>query len=220
MESNTRFLLKHNNWSGLVIDGDPKNIEHIKSDQLFWRHRLHADCSFVTRENINAIITRNGIAGDIGLLSVDIDGNDYWVWEAINCINPCVVVCEYNGLFGPSAKLSTRYAPDFLYSKAHYSTLFCGASLAAFHHLGMNKGYSLVGSNTGGNNAFLVRNDVLGTLKKLTPQEAYVPYSFRTSRDRKGNLTFLNFDECVELIADLVLVDVSTGEETTLRKSN
>ena len=58
-------------------------ILHIKSD-IYWRHNPNVDCAFISKDNINELLTKNGALGDIGLLSVDIDGNDYWVWEAIN----------------------------------------------------------------------------------------------------------------------------------------
>jgi hypothetical protein len=217
-ESNTRFLLKNNNWTGLVIDGSSRNVEFIKTDPLYWRFNLKAECSFVTKENIDSLIRRNGIRGDIGILSVDIDGNDYWVWEAIECISPRIVICEYNGLFGPTAALSTPYDKDFVYHKAHYSTLYWGASIAAFTHLASQKGYSLVGSNTNGNNVFFVRNDVVGSIPVMTPERAYVTSSFRTSRDRQGNLTFLDQKSCFDLVSELPLIDVKTGNLVTLRE--
>jgi hypothetical protein len=220
MESNTRFLLKQNNWSGLVIDGSQKNIDFIKSDPLYWRHNLKAECAFINRDNINHLISSNGLSGDLGILSVDIDGNDYWVWEAINCVNPRIVICEYNGLFGPSAKVSVPYDENFIYDQAHYSTLYWGASIAAFHHLARRKGYSLVGSNTNGNNIFFVRDDLLGNLPSLTPEQAYIKSTFRTSRDPQGNLTFLDLQDGFPLVADLPLVDVSTVKTVTLREVN
>lgn len=220
LESNTRFLLKNNNWRGLVFDGSRKNVEAIRSDPIYWRHRLTAIAAFITRENINDLIIENGVSGDIGLLSIDIDGNDYWVWEAIECVKPQIVICEYNGLFGATNTVSTPYDPSFDFRKAHYSTLYGGASIAALSHLATIKGYSLIGSNSVGNNVFFVRNDCLGKLRPVSAQEAYVPYSFRTSRDERGNLTYLDFSASVALIEDLPLVDVKTGLRTSLRALN
>ena len=97
-ESNTRFLLVNNNWSGLVIDGSLDNIQSIKKDSIYWRHNLKAECAFITKENINKLIDQNGINGDIGLLSIDVDGNDYWIWDAISVVSPRIVVCEYNSI--------------------------------------------------------------------------------------------------------------------------
>lgn len=217
LESNTRFLLKQNNWSGLVIDGSQRNIDFIKSDPLYWQHNLKAECAFVNRDNINCLISSNGLRGDLGLLSIDIDGNDYWVWEAVDCVNPCIVICEYNSLFGPTAKVSVPYDENFIYNLAHYSTLYWGASIAAFHYLARKKGYSLVASNSSGNNIFFVRDDLLGDLPHLSPEQAHVKSSFRTSRDPQGNLTFLDAQDSFSIVADLPLRDVSTGQVVTLR---
>jgi hypothetical protein len=113
-ESNTRFLLINNHWSGLVIDGSKSNIEYIKNDFIYWKYDITAIESFITTQNINALIQSfTGSEQDIGLLSVDVDGNDYWIWEAINVINPRVIVCEYNSAFGPVKKLYIPYKADF-----------------------------------------------------------------------------------------------------------
>lgn len=79
-ESNTRFLLMNNNWKGLVIDGSKENIDYIKNDSIYWKYDLTATCAFVDKENINNIFLENNFSGEIVLLSIDIDGNDYWIW--------------------------------------------------------------------------------------------------------------------------------------------
>ena len=86
VESSTRFLLINNNWSGLVIDGGEKYIDYIRNDLIYWQYNLQAECAFITKDNINALISKAGIQGEIGLLSVDLDGNDYWVWEAVDVV--------------------------------------------------------------------------------------------------------------------------------------
>jgi len=212
VESNTRFLLQNNNWAGLVIDASEKNIEYIKKSTIYWKHNLKAECAFVTAENINFLISKNGISGDIGILSIDIDGNDYWVWKAIDCISPRIVICEYNSLFGPKAKVTIPYDPNFQRTKAHYSNLYWGASISALASLAKEKGYSLVGSNSAGNNAFFVRNDVIGDLKVLTPEEAYVEAQSRESRDKHGNLTFLDRKEAFKIISDMPVFDLEAGK--------
>jgi hypothetical protein len=210
-ESNTRFLLRNSNWSGLVIDGSEDHIKTIKADDIYWRHNLKADCSFIDKDNINSIISRNGLQGDIGILSVDIDGNDYWVWEAIECVKPRIVICEYNSVFGSKHKISSIYDSKFFYGDAHYSRLYWGASISAFDYLAKQKGYSLVGSNTVGNNIFFVRNDALENIPTYTPEEAYVRSQFRISYDQQGNLSYLDFNACISLIGDMTVCDVETG---------
>jgi hypothetical protein len=215
-ESNTRFLLQNDNWSGLVIDASRENIGIIKSDALSYRNDLKADCDFIDRDNINQIITRNGIAGDIGLLSIDIDGNDYWVWDAIDCVSPRIVICEYDSLLGARHPVSTPYDKSFDRLRAHYSFLYGGASIRALHSLGKKKGYSLIGSNSAGNNLFFVRDDVRGALPALAPEEAYVKARFRNSKDREGRMTFLSFDESLKLIRHMPLQDVESGKMVTV----
>lgn len=207
-ESNTRFLLQHNNWSGLVIDASLQGIQKIKQDELYFRNNLRAVCAFIDRDNINTIISENGFKGDIGLLSIDIDGNDYWIWEAITCVNPRIVICEYDSLLGYERAVTTPYDKNFDRTKAHYSFLYGGASIVALHELGRKKGYSLVGSNSAGLNAFFVRNDVLAALHILTPQQAYVKAQFRNSKDKSGSLIFSSFEESIKIISDMQLYDL------------
>jgi hypothetical protein len=211
-ESNTRFLLKYDNWSGLVIDGSEHYINQIRQSELPWRHDLRIECSFITRDNINRLISSNGFVGDIGVLSVDIDGNDYWIWHAIDCIQPRILICEYNSLFGPDHKISAIYDDNFVTTNAHFSGLYWGASIAAFNYLGQQKGYSLIGSNSVGNNIFFVRNDVVRNVPIYTPQEAYVQSKFRISRDKNGELSFLDFQAGQDIIGDMPLQDVETGK--------
>jgi hypothetical protein len=216
-ESNTRFLLTNNGWSGLVIDGSSKNVERIKQDRIYWQHNLKVECAFIDKDNINDLILRNGISGDIGILSVDIDGNDYWVWNAIECINPRIVICEYNSLFGSNRKVTSIYDKNFVITNAHFSGLYWGASIAAFDYLAKKKGYSLVGSNTAGNNVFFVRKDVLGDFPTYTPEQAYVKSQFRISRDRDGNLTFLDFDAGLKIIENMPLYEVDTDKNIKVK---
>jgi hypothetical protein len=209
-EANTRFLLVNDNWAGLVIDGGQQNIDYIRNDPIYWRHNLKAECSFITRENINDLIRRNGITGDIGLLSVDIDGNDYWVWQAIDGVYPAIVVAEYNARFGPDRAVTTPYDANFVRSTAHHSNIYYGASLAALCLLGREKGYALVGCNSAGNNAFFIQQSLRpASLPELTPQQAYVACQFREARDAQGKLLFLSADEEKKLLDRLPLVDVS-----------
>ena len=119
-ESNTRMLLQLRNWRGLVLDESQSNIDSIINQNIFWRHTLIAKRALIDRDNINEIIFHAGFNGEIGLLSIDIDGNDYWVWKAISVINPVIVVCEYNAVFGDLYKLTVPYGKDFHATMAHF----------------------------------------------------------------------------------------------------
>lgn len=215
-EANTRFLLMKDNWSGLIIDGSKANIDLIKNQSLYWRYSLTAVDAFITAENINSIITSNRINGEIGILSVDIDGNDYWVTKAIDCIQPILLINEYNSVFGPDRAISVPYDQSFVRTSAHYSNLYYGASLAAFTHLANKKGYALVGCNSNGNNAFYVRRDHLSTLKELSTKEAFVDAKFREARDKDGKLLFLSDSNRYKYIQGLPVINVLTNQKEIL----
>ncbi len=220
IESNTRFLLMKDNWRGLIIDGSREYIDWVRNQDIFWRHDLTAVNAWIDRDNINKLIDSAGFAGDIGILSIDIDGNDYWVWERIEVINPVIVVIEWNSVFGSEHYVSVPYDSKFSRSNAHFSNLFWGASICAFSYLAKRKGYALVGSNAAGNNLFFVRQDRLGRLKELSAEEAYVESRFRDSRDVNGKLNFLGGEARKREILDLPLINVVSGGVTTLRSLN
>jgi hypothetical protein len=208
-ESNTRFLLVNDNWAGLVLDGSPENVGYIRRDPIYWKHNLKAEQAFITRDNINTLFSANGVSGEIGILSIDIDGNDYWVWEAIDAVNPAIVVIEYNSRFGPRRAVTVPYDPQFQRTKAHFSNIYYGASLKALCQLGGRKGYAFVGCNTAGNNAFFVRKDVkLAEIRELSCEEGFVAAQFRESRDENGKLTFLSREDEIKLLSDLPLIEV------------
>jgi hypothetical protein len=207
-ESNTRFLLTNNVWSGLVIDGSAENIEYIRKDPIYWASNLKAEHAFITKDNINKLLVSNGITGDIGLLSVDVDGNDYWIWQAIDTISPRIVICEYNSHFGSTAEVTIPYDASFVRDRAHFSKIYYGASISGLCSLAARKGYSLVASNSVGNNIFFVRNDLVGSLTVLTPSEAYRISQFREYHDETGQLTFDDFETRRKKISHLPLYDL------------
>jgi hypothetical protein len=216
-ESNTRFLLVHDNWRGLIMDGGTSHLDFVQRSGLDWRYDLDARSAFVDRDNINRLIGESRISGDIGLLSVDIDGNDYWVLEAIEVVSPRILVAEYNSTFGPEAAVTIPYDPTFRRGETHYSHLYWGASLRALCELAARKGYAFVGGNSAGNNAFFVRRDVLGELRELKPHEGYAVSRFRESRGPSGQLTYVADPRLrLELIKHLPLVDVSSDRVSTV----
>lgn len=195
-EANTRFLLVQRHWRGLVLDCDRRSIAAIRRDPLYWQHDLRAEAVRVTAENINEILAAHGMQGEIGLLSIDVDGNDYWIWKAITTVRPVIVIVEYNARLGAERSLTVPYDPGFDRKKAHYSGIYYGASLAALVGLGRRKGYSLVGCNAAGNNAFFVRSDRLPpSIPERDAAGAFVPAGFREARHPDGRLAFLGADD-------------------------
>ncbi len=215
-EANTRFLLMNDNWRGVVIDGSSDNVDAIRRSPSYWRHDLTAVASFVTRDNINPLIASH-LDGEIGILSIDIDGNDYWVWKAITVVTPAIVICEYNSVFGAERAVTIPYQEDFQRTRSHYSNLYWGASLAALCRLAMEKGYQFVGSNSAGNNAFFVRDRFAGDFPKPTVKEGYVQSRFREARDRRGELTYLAGDDRLREIQDMSVFDLDSGKIVSIR---
>jgi len=215
-EANTKFLLMRDNWSGLVIDSSQKNIDSIKESELCWRYDLKVKTGFITAENIDELIKEENIRGEVGLLSIDIDGNDYWVWEKIEVVQPIIVIVEYNSVFGKNSAVSVPYDKSFERHKQHHSGLYWGASLGAFVHLGEKKGYTFIGSNSAGNNAFFVRKDLLGNIKSMTLEEGYVESKFRDSRNKDGELDFASGAARYEKIKGVNVFDVIQNKTRSL----
>ena len=211
-ESNTRFLATSGNWSGICIDDGVAHVDFVGRHALDWRYGVSAVSAFVTTDNINKLIRDGGVTGDVGLLSLDVDGQDYWLWDAVTEISPRIVVVEYNAVFGLEAAVTVPQQDDFSYFAAHPSGIYFGASLPAFVALGTRKGYRFVGCESHGANAFFVRDDVAGDLPNLTAEQGFVQSRFRTSRSDAGVLDF-ETDRQAKLrrISDLSLLDITTG---------
>jgi hypothetical protein len=164
IECNCANLIVNHGWHGMLVDGNAKSIKRgrefyrkHRSTRIFPPQLVHA---WVTRGQVNELIRQHGIDGEIDLLSLDLDGVDYWIWEAIDVVRPRVVVLEYQDIIGPERALTVPYSDDFdayKYPKTEGIPNFCGASLPALVKLGNRKGYRLVGCNRYGYNAFFVR---------------------------------------------------------------
>lgn len=216
-ESNTRFLLRNRNWRGLIMDGSATMLKAVREDGLCTAHDLTAQRAFITRENVNQLIAAAGFRGEIGLLSIDVDGNDYWIWEALEVVQPILCVCEYNAVFGDLQPISTPYDPAFQRTKAHPSNLYFGASIAALRLLACRKGYRFAGTNLAGNDAFFVREDYWE--KALAASILNVrarPSFFRESRDQAGRFTRVSGVDRLRQISSLPVVNVETGARVQL----
>ncbi len=156
-ENNTIALLLQN-WKGWWIDGGDY-IETYKS--LFASSIEGGDLvvakHMVSSKNINSIISDLKIPKEIDLMSIDIDGNDYYVWQALDATNPRVVVIEYNAAYPPGMHFLQDESVSFWNGSNFY-----GASLHTFNELAKKKGYTLVCCDLIGGNAFFVRDDLVG----------------------------------------------------------
>lgn len=169
LENNT-FALLLAGWGGLWIEADSAAVAAIRGTfhEPLAAGRLRVVEAFVTAESIDELLERGGVPSEPDLLSVDIDGNDYWVWKAMKRIRPRVVVIEYNASLGRSARVVSPYDPQ---GRWDHASMAFGASLGALEALGREKGYALVACNITGVNAFFVRTDCVGE-KFLAPFSA------------------------------------------------
>ena len=209
-ESNTRFLLKYFNWNGMVIDSSKNNIDYINRDEIMWKNGITVLQAFINKDNINDIISSYTKEKDIGLLSIDVDGNDYWIWKSIDVVHPRIVICEYNNLFGGDLLLTVPYDPLFVREKYHYSHLFFGSSIAALKHLASDKGYLYIGSNSSGNNAFFVRKDLASQIP-IEVNDEFIQSNVRESRNKKRKLNYLNRVDQLKEIKNMSLLDIETN---------
>ena len=159
-ECNTTNLIINHGWWGHLFDGKRENVEfgnrffEKNKDTFLYPPRFTE--AWVTAENVNELIADSGASGPIDVLSLDIDGMDYWVWKSIDVIQPQVVVCETHNPIPTDKALTVPYAPDFIFEHEVYR----GASLFAMVKLGREKGYRLIGTHRFGFNAFFMKNGV------------------------------------------------------------
>jgi hypothetical protein len=212
-ESTTRFLMMHDNWSGFVMDGSAENVAAIVASEYYWRHELLARAAFIDRENINELLAGCPFQRDIGVLHIDLDGNDYWIWNQIDVVSPSVVIVEYNSVFGIDRAITIPYDRRFSRTRSHYSNLYFGASLRALHRLSEKKGYAFIGCNSAGNNAYFVRHDKLNDVVRETSlEQGYVVSKYRESRDQTGALSFAAGADRLALIRGMPVFNTETQQ--------
>jgi hypothetical protein len=183
-ENNSLRLVLKEGFGGVFIDGSETSVAQFnRAARSFGICDVKAINAFLTVANLEDTVRIAGVPEDIDLLSIDVDGNDYWFWDALSCVSPRVVIVEYNASFGPERSLTVPYDSDFDRMKKHPSGFHHGASLVALDRLGQKKGYGLVGCDGSGVNAFFVRNDcITNGLEVVTPREAYRPHKRRLER--------------------------------------
>jgi hypothetical protein len=180
VECNAANLAVNFGWHGLFLEGSPHLVERARAF-YHQRHGLPATAvrienRFVTRDNVNTLFREAGFDGEVDLLSIDIDGADYWIWEAVTTVRPRVVAIEYNASFGAERSVTVPYEAEFDRYRKHTSGWYHGASLGALAKLAAARGYALAGCDSFGANAFFVRRDVMCPgVEEFTVAEAFYP---------------------------------------------
>jgi len=175
VECNCGNLARRFGWSGLMIEGDEGQYARLRST-VKKLPRVQTASELVSVDNACELLRRHGVATELDLLSIDIDGNDYWIWRALSEFRSRVVVIEYNAYYPPPAHCTIKYNSNHRWDV----TTYYGASLAALEALGDSLGYALVGTESRGINAFFVRNDLLikSGFSRLSAADAYRPPGF------------------------------------------
>lgn len=170
-QCNTALLVKRARWSGWMIEGNPTRAAALARNYRRYRKRLRTIQRMIDADNVRALFEELGVPNELDLLSIDVDGNDYWVWRALGEYRPRVVVIEFNIAYPPPALWVMAYDPEHRFDDtSHY-----GASLASMCELGKQLGYALIGSDCNVVNAFFLRDDVLAKSKfeRVRPEDVY-----------------------------------------------
>lgn len=160
-------------WRGLWVERNDIRAVAQLHKTLIETGILRIQQAKITAENIDQVLAENALDPEPDLLSIDVDGNDYWLWRAVSTVKPRVLVIEYNPLWRPPLSVSMRYNPNHAFRRDGYF----GCSLKALEKLSSEKGYNLVGCCFAGANAFFVRQDLCGgTFREpFTAENHYEP---------------------------------------------
>ena len=205
-ECNTANLSLNLGWSGLLMEIDPAQVvlarDYYSQKLRDEADRVRIEQATVLPETIDDLLGKYGVSGRIDLLSIDVDGIDYWIWKAVSAIQPRVVVIEYNPSLGAHRSLAVPYEPDFDRFEKHPTGFYHGASLKALARLGRSKGYILAGCESTGVNAFFVTEEAASGsgLGEIPVEQAFYPEARRT--------TLLSLDEQWSLVRDLPFTEV------------
>jgi hypothetical protein len=169
---NTGFLAEECGWSGLMVDANACSV--AATGRRFPQSRVRAVVETVTPQNINDMFARHGVEGSVDVLSVDVDGNDYWLWNALTICRPRLVILEYNSAFGADRAVVVPYDPAHDWAAPAAQRLrYFGASLRAVQHLAISKGYRLVAVDPDSANAFCLRNDAAPHVPAIDAKELF-----------------------------------------------
>ena len=205
----------------MIIDIEKNFKEKVSKNINLWKGLLELENIEINGSNVNEILNKYMLNENLDLFSIDIDGIDYWVIESLKPKISKIFVLEYNPIFGSNLEITIPNKNKFNRSKSHYTGCYYGASLKAMIKIMKKKGYDFIGTNKLNFNAFFVVDelsyvfkDLKDNLKKL---EHYTALQIRDSRNKNGQLNFLDRDQILKEIRDLEVVDVSQNIKKTYK---
>jgi len=212
-EANTRFIYEKSFSKGLIIDVVDNLKIKVSQNINLWKGLINVENVKIDQENINPILKKYNLDKNLDLFSIDIDGNDYWIIDKLNYKISKVFILEYNPTFGHNLEISVPYNPDFSRFEEHYSGCYYGASLKAMIRIMNSKGYEFIGTNKLNFNAFFVLNELSKNFSQIKNNvndlSIYTKLNIRDSRNKKGELNYLDKNERLKVIEDKEVVDVS-----------
>lgn len=175
---NAGILVAGLDCQGLLVDGDPELVAIATA--TFAGFPVTIKSAWIMRETVNDLVKDEGFSGEIDYLGIDVDGIDWWLWEALVTVRPRLVIVEYNALFGPDVSVTVPYAADFSrkarneQGRSAWPKGYFGASLRAFERLGKRLGYRLVAVAPLSSNAYFIREGLACDTPTLTTEQAFV----------------------------------------------
>jgi hypothetical protein len=220
-ECNSRFTAESRNASVYMVDSNKNLVNSVKKLDLFWKNSLFPITDFITPESAREhIINAKNLMGGIDIFSIDLDGNDYWIIDNLDLSGVSIVICEYNPIFN-GINCTVPRSDDFERFKAHSSGLFFGMSLKASISLLDSKGFTFVGTNRAGNNAFFINNEMKDQVSIPLPVidnlKIFLDWRIRESRDASGRLNYLNASQAIKIIESLTVIDLQSGDQKRLQ---
>ncbi len=215
-ECNSRFTAEFRNASVYMVDLNDDLTSNVFKMEINWKNQLFPVIDLITPDNaLNHLKTAKTLMGGVDVVSLDIDGNDYWVLKALELEEVSIVICEYNPVYGGEIMCTIVRDDKFNRAQAHHSLLHYGMSLKAAISLMDNKGFTFVGSNRVGNNAFFLKKDFIYlmnfTLPNINNLDDFVDWRVRESRDLDGNLNYLGLKDARKAIANCLVFNIESA---------
>jgi hypothetical protein len=221
LECNSRFTAEFRNASVYMVDSNKNLINSVKKSDLFWKNNLFPVIDFITPESASEhLINAQNLMGGIDIFSIDLDGNDYWILSNLDLTGISIVICEYNPIF-KQIECTVPRNDNFERFKAHSSGLYFGMSLKASISLLNSKGFTFIGTNRVGNNAFFIKSEIKDQVSIQQPNihdlKIFLDWRIRESRDASGRLNYLSASEAFKVIKSLAVTDLTTGHQKQLQ---